>query len=294
MKIVVCIKQIDFLYHPVGVETQTDAIDPEKTVPMLNPYDEIAVEAAVDVKERRDDCEVMLVTVGPAAVESTLRYAFSLGADRMIRINSEGCDAGSIAAGLAAFLKNIAYDVILCGKMALDGNNGQVGSFLAEQLNLPQVSGIVAWALSADKGSATVQRYLGRGNRQEVACPLPALFTVENGMNDPRYPTLPNRLRSQDAAVEVIDIAADPRTEPALLPPADKACYLSPPNPKPKNIFTPDSKLPAGERVRLILAGGDAKEKSGRMLEGNPAHAADVLWEILMRQKIIGLNANTD
>ena len=204
MKVVVCIKEIGYVYYPLALSTSGDKIDPEKMVFMLNPYDEIAVEEAVRIKERHRDCEVLLITVGPPSSERALRYSFALGGDRMIRIDFESFDPWTISVILAEVIRDLKYDIVLCGKKALDNNAGVVGSYMAELLGIPQVSGIVRLEIQPEMNKAVVHRYLGRGDRQAVECSLPALFTMENGLNEPRYPSLANRLSAETEQIEVI------------------------------------------------------------------------------------------
>jgi len=129
MRIVVCVKQVKYVYHDLPLCEARNEIDPEKMVRMMNPYDEISVEEAVRIKERYKDCEVILITVGPPASEEMLRYAFALGGDRMIRVDFESDDPWSISVILAEAIKDLNYDFVLCGKKAIDNNAGLVGSF---------------------------------------------------------------------------------------------------------------------------------------------------------------------
>jgi len=208
VRVVVCIKQISYVYHPIAINSSGGHIDQEKMVFMLNPYDEIAVEEAIKIKKNLSNCEVIVITVGPRRAEEALRYAFAMGADKMIRINYESSDSWLISLALAKIIKDLSYDLILCGKKTIDNNGNQAGSFIAELLHIPQVSGIVRLEILPEKKKAIVERYLVKGDRQVVECNLPALFTVENGINDPRYPSLPNRLLSEKKNIEVIDLTS--------------------------------------------------------------------------------------
>lgn len=284
MKVVVCIKQVIYVYGDLPLRGIRNEIDPEKVVAMINPYDEIAVEEAARIKERYHDCEVVLITVGPPASEESLRYSFALCGDRMIRINCESGDPWSISVILAEVMKDLNYDIILCGKKAIDSNAGLVGSFIAESLNIPQISRIVRLELLPEQKKAVADRYLGRGDRQVVECSLPALFTVEKGLNDPRYPSLPNRLSAEREEVEVIELASlGVSTDNEM----DLTRYLtlSPPRPKPRKIFTPESNLSASERMRLLMTGHMTEKKAG-LLKGNPEDIAGKVVEILTQEKV--------
>jgi len=288
MKIIVCIKQISYIYDPTAIDLATGEIDSEKMVSMINPYDEVAVEAALRIKENVGDCEVIILTAGQQRAEKALRYAFAMGGDRMIRINYESSDPWSTSLVLAAAIEKTGYDLVLCGKKAMDSNDNQLGSFIAELLHVPQVSGIVELDVSAHERKAIVERYLGKGDREEIECSLPALFTVEMGLNDPRYPTLPNRLKAEGAKVE--ELAPD-----ALRPPSDsdeartELINFSQPRPKTRKVFMPDSSLSATDRLKQMMAGSGTKEPS-EILEGSTDLLAEHIVEFLIQEKMLGEN----
>ena len=97
---------------------------------MLNPYDEIAVEESIRIKEKFNDCEVVVITVGPSFCDKILRYSFAMGIDKMIRIDIDTFDPWVTASALAFVIKQLNYDLVMCGKKAIDNNAGQVGTFL--------------------------------------------------------------------------------------------------------------------------------------------------------------------
>jgi len=285
MRVIVCIKQIGYVYHPIAIDSPGGSIDPEKIVYMLNPYDEVALEEAVRIKEKFPGSEVTVITAGPPQVNKTLRYAFAFGADRMIRIHCRKLAPWATSLVLAAVIKDLEYDLILCGKKAIDTNDNQVGSSIAELLNIAQVSGIVGLEVSPQREKAIVERYLGKGDRDVIECNLPALFTVEKTMNDPRYPTVPNRLMAErqeihEIEAESLDVNFDSEVD------LTEFMSLSPPRPRPKKVFTPDSKLSATERMKMIMSGGMVAKKSD-LLKGPPERLADQIIEILIQEKII-------
>ena len=285
MKIVVCVKQVGYIYHSLAIDVKGAEIDPEKMVFMLNPYDEIAVEEAIRIKERLSNCEVIIITTGSSKSEEALRYSFAFGADRMIRIEDQNFGCWSTAMVLAEVIKDLDYDLILCGKKSIDTNGNNVASFLAELLDIPQVSGIVRLETLVQEKKAIVDRYLGRGDREVVECDLPALFTVENGLNNPRYPSLPHRISAEKEKIEVLNLRSlgvnlDQEMD------LTEFMSLSPPRPKPKKRFTPDSNLSAGERMRLIMSGGVSEKKSD-LLEGKSEDIADRIVEVLIQEKIL-------
>ncbi|MFH2045662.1 MAG: electron transfer flavoprotein subunit beta/FixA family protein [Pseudomonadota bacterium] len=287
MKIIVCVKQIGYIYDPTAIDLATGEIDPEKMVSMLNPYDELAVEEAIKIKESENDCEVIAITAGGPEADNALKYSFAMGADKMVRLDYESLDPSLISLFLSEAIKKIGYDFILCGKKSMDSNAGQVGSFIAERLQIPQVSGIVSLKLSLNDKKAVVERYLGKGDREEIECDLPALFTTEMGLNDPRYPTLPRRLLAEKTNIEILDT-----TSLGVSP--DKAIGLtdilkfSQPRPKTRKTFSPDSNLSATDRLKLMMSGGGAKPKEdSNVLEGSADELAEHILKYLIQEQII-------
>ncbi len=286
MRIVVCIKQIGHICHPIGIDRKGGVIEPEKMIYMLNPYDEVAMEEAIRIKEKFPGTEVIALTLGPSRSEEVLRYSSALGADSMIRVNGDPTDPRTTATLLAKVIADMGCDIILCGKKAMDTNGGMVGSFLAEILDIGQTTGILKLYVDPKKRTALVERSIGRGDRELIECSLPALFTVERGMNEPRYPTLPHRLRSEKQKITRIEansltVAFDTESGLGGLP------TLDPPRPKPKKVFTPDSQLSASERMRLIMSGGGRAAKKGDLIEGAPEKAAEAIMSVLIQEKMV-------
>ena len=286
MRIIVCIKQTGYICHPIAIDRKGGEIDHEKIVYMINPCDEAAMEEAIRIKQRFPGAEVIALTLGPPRAEEALRYAFAFGADKMIHVIGESPDSLSTATVLAKVIEGLDFDIILCGKKSIDSNAGMAGSFLAELLDIGHTTGIVKLDVFPEKGRAIVERSIGRGDREQVECALPALFTVERGINDPRYPTLPNRLRGGKEVIEHIEMASLNirfNIESGL----GGSISLSPPRPKPKKVFTPDSRLSASERKRLIMSGGGKTAKKGELIEGNPDEVAKIIIDVLVREKIV-------
>jgi electron transfer flavoprotein beta subunit len=175
--------------------------------------------------------------------------------------------------------------LILCGKKAIDSNGGQIGSFIAELLRVPQISGIVGLTLFAEEGNAVVKRYLGKGDKEEMECPLPALFTAEMGLNDPRYPTLSNRLAAEKAGIKVLNPAAlevssdgeESRTE---------IMQFSQPRPKTRKVFTPDSSLSGADRLKQMMSGGSTEESTD-ILEGPADQLAGHIADFMIQEQIL-------
>jgi len=277
MRIVVCLKQIRHIYARTGMDPSTHFVSEEDSVDIVNPLDELAVEEAVRLKEALGG-EAILVTLGDPAAEQDLRRCLAIGADRLIRIDdgsSEARDAWSTAVVLAAAIRRLSPDMVLCGAQALDDRCGHVGVTIAELLDYPCVSSIVRLDLDAGRSKAIVHRALERGDREVVECGLPALFTVCRGLNEPRYPRLEDLLAAQEAAIEVwgvqgLGIDSD------VGKPLTKAAKLYPPRPRTKKAKAPGTSLSAQERIQMLMKGGATgpKKEGGKVVELSAGEAA--------------------
>jgi electron transfer flavoprotein beta subunit len=289
MKIIVCIKQIHFIYARTGKDPKTHFIAEEDSIDIVNPYDELAVEEAIRIKEKLGDSEVILVTLGDLIAEKALKRCLAMGADRLIQINDPSfvkMDPWGTSVALAKAIERLGPDLVFCGKEALDENAGQVGAYIAELLGFPFVSCVVGLELLPNKKEARVKRALGKGDKEVVECPLPALFSIEKGINEPRYPTLPNLLRALDQKIECWDrVLLGFQTSD--IQPMTEVTDVQYPRPRPKGIAAPDSHLNGFERV-LSLLSGSRTEKKGHILEGSPEAMASEIVRFLIENGIIG------
>lgn len=189
MKIAVCLKRVPDSETRVKIASDGKSLDEAGVKFILNPYDEFAVEEALRRQQQAGRGEVVVVALGPAAAQETIRTALAMGADRGVllqadRIPSDGLEVAKL---LAAELKGGGYDLILFGKMAIDDYNHQVGPMVAELLGLPCVTAIAHLDLADGKGTA--EREI-EGGVEVVEFPLPAVLTTDKGLNEPRYPAL--------------------------------------------------------------------------------------------------------
>ena len=193
MNILVLVKQTFDTEEPVIVIQERISEDGIKFI--LNPYDEYAVEQAVQLKEEYGG-EVTVVSIGPDRFESALRTALAMGADKAVLINDETLfgDEYTVSKVLAAFVHQGAYDIVFAGQMSVDSASAQLGPRLAQELNIPFVTSILEFALEDDE--AVVKREV-EGCVHTLQVPLPALFTAQQGLNEPRYPSLPNLMKAK-------------------------------------------------------------------------------------------------
>lgn len=202
MRIVVCIKHVP---DPAAVTWAPGSVEIDDGVARaLNPYDEHAVEAAVQLATEIG-AEVTALTVGRSDATRTLERALALGAEHAVHVGVErSLDALLTARTLAAAIdRRGTPDIVFTGKESIDTNGGEVMYRLAALLGVPAVSEVVAVALSGN--SLTVDRELEAGARQALRVPLPCVIGAGRGLNEPRYPTLPQMLEARKTPIESLD-----------------------------------------------------------------------------------------
>ena len=208
MKILVCVKQVPESDAPIRIDAaagwiQTAAISGYK----MNRLDECALEEAVRIKAAADRAMIAVVTVGPSRSADVIKRSIGMGADVGIHIMtaSEKYLSGfEIAAMIAEFARNRHYDLILAGAMSEDNLQGQVGPMLAARLGLPWATSVIFEKIAADEKTVYVEREIEGGSRAALELPLPAVLTIQSGINTPRYPSLSNLLRANRMALEII------------------------------------------------------------------------------------------
>ena len=209
MNIIVCIKRVlEVAEIDLQVNQTGKGIKEEGLVFSLNDWDNYAVEEAVRIKEKHGG-KVTAITVGPEESEEVLRRALALGADEAVRVTDpkmQGSDGSAIATILAAVIKDIPYDVILTGVQANDDGYAQVGATLAELLGIPHATLVTAMAIE-EKG-AKVHRELEGGMEEILDVATPALFTIQSGINEPRYVSIMGIRKVAKKDITVLDLSA--------------------------------------------------------------------------------------
>ncbi len=282
MKIVVCIKQIAHTYCRSGLDPEQHFLAPEDTLYRINPYDEAALELALSARASLGEGEVALLTLGPLIAEAELRRCLALGADRLYLLAGEGeADPWAKSIYLARAIKDLGARVVLCGKESLDKQNGLMGAYLAYHLKRPFVSAITQLTFSSDHHSGTVQRSGGRGVRETVLCPLPAVFSVDLGGQALPLPTYPNKKQAWSIPFHQITYN-DPSPKPQTV-----MAEVFPPRPRPKRIPAPDCSRPAYERIDQLLS-GTSIQKNGLVLTGSPESQVEGILSFLENHGFLG------
>lgn len=225
MKIAVCIKRVPDMDVRFRIGADNASIDEAGLKFDLNDFDAWGVEAALRLRDANAGSEATVISLGPDVVQETIRKALSMGADKGIhlKVDKVPFDGLAIARTLADELKSGAYDLIFFGKMSPDSANGVVGQMVAELLNLPCVSAISS--LEINNGRGKVKREL-EGAQEIVEFPLPAVLTVDEGLNQARLPSLKGIMAAKKKPLEVkpVQIPQSQLTVRKLeLPPERKA-----------------------------------------------------------------------
>ena len=203
MNIIVLLKQTFDTEEKIVIQDGQIVEDGPEYV--INPYDEYAVEEAVKLKETQG-AQVTVVTFGPPRVESALRTALAMGADKAILIEDDeslNLDEYSISKILTAAIKDRDYDLILTGSMSVDNGASQVAVRVAEELNLAHIATAVELTIDSDK--VTVVKDV-EGNSEVIEASLPLLVTAQQGLNEPRYPSLPGIMKAKKKPIERLSI----------------------------------------------------------------------------------------
>ena len=195
MKILVPVKRVVDYNVKVRVKSDGSGVELANVKMSMNPFDEIAVEEALRLKEAGKATEVVAVSIGPAQASETIRTALAMGADRGILVKTDQTvEPLAVAKLLKALVETEKPDLVISGKQAIDDDANQVGQMLAALLGWPQAT--FAHSLELEEGSAKVSREID-GGLQTVEVKLPAVVTTDLRLNEPRYASLPNIMKAK-------------------------------------------------------------------------------------------------
>jgi electron transfer flavoprotein beta subunit len=208
MKILVLVKQVPQSESDIRIDQSSAWILTEKSTTFrMNRFDESAVEEALLIRESHSDAKVDVLSVGPERAAMAVKRALGMGADHGIHIltgNGGYQSPLTIASLIASYAADKKYDLIMAGVMAEDSMQGQVGPMTAELLSLPCATSVVLEKIESEKGSVYVEREIEGGLRDALELNLPAVLTIQTGINKPRYPSLSNILRAKKQDLEII------------------------------------------------------------------------------------------
>ncbi|MEQ1899645.1 MAG: electron transfer flavoprotein subunit beta/FixA family protein [Devosia sp.] len=195
MKILVAVKRVVDASFRIRVKSDGSGVELDNVKMAMNPFDEIAVEEAVRLKEKGIATEIVAVSIGPAKAEDTLRQALAMGADRAILVvHDQRAEPLGVAKTLAAIAKTESPDLFILGKQAIDDDSSQTGQMLAGLVGRPQAT--FASKIEIAGGKATVIREVDAGS-QTLELTLPTVVTVDLRLNTPRFAALPNIIKAR-------------------------------------------------------------------------------------------------
>jgi electron transfer flavoprotein beta subunit len=240
---VVCIKQVADSETRVKVAADGRSLDGSGVTWIVNPYDEFALEQALRLKEKEGSGEVVVLSLGNAGVQTTLRNALAMGADRAVHLRHDGPapDPLAVARALAAEIGAIKPDLAWFGRQAIDDDQAAVGPMVAELLELPAVTVVAAMELEGRR--ARVEREI-EGGREVVEVELPAVLAADKGLNEPRYASLKGIMAAKKKPIEEKPVALG---EPGL-----EVLSLAPPPPRSAGRVVGQGVAGVAELVRVL------------------------------------------
>lgn len=257
MRILTLIKQVPDSNAVIRVLPDGSGIETAGLKLVLNPFDEFAVELALRLREGRSDVEdIAAMILGPDKAAEALRTALAMGVDRGIHISDPALESHNEifqAEVLAAAIRRCdpQFDLVITGKQAIDLDCAELGPALAEFLGWPHVAVVTAFELAADAKSFRARRRI-EGAEEAVECSLPALVTIEKGLVEPRYPSLPNLMKAKRKPVEKL-AAGDLGAFEGNLRDATSLVGMAGPPPRPAcTLIDGEPREMARELVRLL------------------------------------------
>lgn len=227
MDIIVLLKQVPATESFIEVAGDGVSINPEGLKYVINPYDELAVEEALQIRQAQGGT-VTIVSMGPAKAAEAIRTALAMGADKGVLIDpgQTVCDGLATAKVLAAAVKQLPFDLIIAGHRAVDDDCYQVGPAVAELLDLPNASMVIGQEIADGqiRCTCTVD-----GGTVDLTAPLPMLMTTQRGLNEPRYASLPGIMKAKKKPIDTKTLADIGLDTAALEGPALKILALTPP-----------------------------------------------------------------
>ncbi|GJL78825.1 MAG: electron transfer flavoprotein subunit beta [Nitrospinaceae bacterium] len=208
MRIIVCVKQV--IDTAAKINIKDGKIDAAGSPRVMNPYDEFAVEEALRIREKQPGTEITLLSLGPESFKEVLKTGLAMGADKAIHLHDpafENLDNLAVARALANAIQTLSYDLILCGRQAVDDDMAQVGPAIAVLLDIPVVSVVTRITFSEDFRQAEITRQI-EGGSEILGSSLPLLVTCQKGLNEPRLPSLKGIMAAKKKEIQILDAAS--------------------------------------------------------------------------------------
>jgi len=281
MKIIVCVKQVPEVTE-VQIDPKTNTLIREGVPSIINPFDEYAVEAALQLREIIGG-EVIALSMGPPHAEEALKTCFAMGTDKAYLLCDKklvGSDTLATSAALSAVISKIGFDIILCGQETIDSSTGQVGPEIAELLNIAQITFVNKIKIDKEKEKLIVYKETEEGY-QIIECFMPILLTVVKGINIPRDPDYKNISQS----VKIIDTSFTKMSEKDLGingSPTQVFNITTATNKKRDGLII-DSSLSAQERLEIAMSGGIRNKENSLKINEDPSESAKIFIDFISR-----------
>lgn len=287
LTILVLLRETSDPRPPARVITRGAAISERGLRRVANPADLAALEEALRLKERLG-AQVTVLAIGPKRLDDTLRLAYSLGADRGIRLWDHGLGGGDAVADsrvLARVVEILAPNLVFTGNRLMDRGDDPVPALAAAQGSMPCISAVVALTLKEDGVEAL--RKTDRGGRQEMAAPFPCTVMFDEG-STPRYPSVTALTGALAAEVETwgLEHLGLPFWEIGATGGYLANAEFGVPRPDPVRVATPDARLPAFERILSLLSGG-IKAREGKLHQVSADETAEGLMRIFSEEGLL-------
>jgi len=256
MKIIVCIKQV--LDTGAAIQILDEKISSPGSALIMNPYDEFAVEEAIRIKEALPDSDITVLSLGPESVREILKRALAMGADQAVHLFDplfDGLDNFQIAKILATAIKKKPFDLVLCGRQAVDDDMAQVGPALAVLLQIPFLTIVTKIKFLDNFQRADITRQVEGGSEVRKNVALPFLVSCQKGLNEPRLPSLKGIMAAKKKEIQILS-SSDLDLDLQLFDPQNKYLHevkLSlPPERKKGIILEGDNEEKAKQLVKII------------------------------------------
>jgi electron transfer flavoprotein beta subunit len=208
VKILATVKRVPDPETSIKVKPDGSGIVTDNIKWVINPFDEIAIEEALRIKEKVAGSEVVLVSIGASVVQEQLRTGLAMGADRaVLAVSDDALDPLAVARVLAKVIETEKPDLVLMGKQAIDDDSNAAGQMLAELLGWPQATYASKVELGGDQKSASVTREVD-GGLETLSFPLPAIVTTDLRLNEPRYASLPGIMKARKKELKEVPVAS--------------------------------------------------------------------------------------
>lgn len=252
MNIIVLVKQVPDTETKIRITSDKNGIEKNDIKWIVNPYDEFAIEEALQLKDRLKEGTVTAMSLGADRCVEALRTALAMGADNAIHVreNTEIVDPFVVGKALAEALKKENPSIVLCGKQAVDDDASATFNYTAECMNLPSASVVGKVTVAFDKKSMVVEREAEGGVKHLIQMPLPCLVAVNKGINTPRYASLPGIMKAKKKEIKTYTLADLGLTASAAT--VKDSLYELPPERAAGKKIAGDAATQVKELVRLL------------------------------------------